>query len=206
MGFGGILGTIAGAAIGSVVPGIGTALGAGIGGTLGGGFDTNEANSAMAAQQMAFQANQSGTAYQRAVTDLRQAGLNPMLAYSQGGASTPSGASAVMSNPFEGMTSSAFGAYKAKAEVDNLKEQNKNIQSQTVLNAAQAAKAVADAKVSNTTAANQQVQNRILSSQVPAAENVAKAESSWFGRNVYPHWDRAMKSINKFPVLNWFSD
>lgn len=38
-----------------------------------------------------WQEQMSNTAYQRAVQDMRKAGINPMLAFSQGGASTPSG-------------------------------------------------------------------------------------------------------------------
>lgn len=55
---------------------------------------TNYANRQNAQEQMAFQENMSSSAYQRAMRDMKLAGLNPMLAYQQGGASTPGGAMA----------------------------------------------------------------------------------------------------------------
>ena len=47
-----------------------------------------------AALQRDWQENMSNSSYQRAVEDMQKAGINPALAYQQGGASTPSGAMA----------------------------------------------------------------------------------------------------------------
>lgn len=68
-------------------------------------------NSAEAAKNRAWQEQMSNTSYQRAVEDMRKAGINPILAYTQGGASTPGGAQGTIGSASMGMaSSSALGA------------------------------------------------------------------------------------------------
>lgn len=54
----------------------------------------NQFNSAEAEKSRNWQEYMSNTSYQRMVKDMSLAGLNPYLAYNQGGASTPSGSTA----------------------------------------------------------------------------------------------------------------
>lgn len=107
----------------------GLSLGGAIGGVLGfiGQQQTNQknwdiaqaANAASAQQaqaQMDFQERMRETQYQTAVEDMKKAGLNPMLAYAQGGAGTPSGAMGQVSTAKVGNTlASAVQGYQSMA-------------------------------------------------------------------------------------------
>lgn len=70
----------------------------------------NAANAQQAQRQMDFQAEQSSTSYQRGVADMKKAGINPIMAYSQGGASAGTGASAEMHNDLGEGANSASSA------------------------------------------------------------------------------------------------
>lgn len=87
-------------------------------GSLVGGERTNAANQSISRDQMAFQERMSSTAYQRSMADMRAAGLNPILAYKQGGASAPPGASIAAVNSIEGAVNSARNALKVQGELD----------------------------------------------------------------------------------------
>lgn len=64
-------------------------------------------NSAEAAANRAWQERMSNTAYQRAVEDMKKAGINPILAYANGGASTPGGSAGTISAANMGLASSS---------------------------------------------------------------------------------------------------
>lgn len=83
-----------------------------------------------AQKAMDYQTEMSNTSYQRSVKDMQAAGLNPMLAYMKGGASTPSGFAAsgsvapVQSYRYESPVASASRAFTEGLDVSGRYQSN----------------------------------------------------------------------------------
>lgn len=118
--------------------GVGSLVSAGL--NFLGAKDTNETNMALGREQMAFQERMSSSAYQRAVADMQKAGLNPMLAYSQGGASSPVGSMPQVQNA---MGAALSGAAQAASVMQGL-QQIKFSEAQTEKTLAEAARTKAE--------------------------------------------------------------
>lgn len=138
--------------------------------------DSNVASAQQAQKQMDFQERMSNTSYQRAVKDMKAAGLNPMLAYSQGGASAPSGAMGVTHSPeyhdpIGPAVTSAFEVMRTQADIDLKNAQARALKFPGAVSES-AADAVEAAKKGARGAAD-----AVLESVMPKVEGVASAVS-----------------------------
>ncbi len=124
---------------------------------------TNRANQQISQKQMDFQREMSNTSYQRSMEDMRKAGLNPILAYKQGGASSPAGASIAAQNPLAGVSEKIGGATEKALRVVSAKAQIKNLETDTTLKTTQHQKTDIEAR-------NLLVTQQILKSQATSAK------------------------------------
>ena len=106
----------------------------------------NKSNERSAQRQMDFQKQMSNTAYQRAVTDMKSAGLNPALMYGSGSAAqTPGGSSSNSQSANVGhhLSNSARAIALERQSVESQIQLNR---SSAMLNAANARLSQASAK------------------------------------------------------------
>lgn len=143
--------------------------------------ETNQANAQQADKQMEFQREMSSTAYQRAVTDMKAAGLNPMLAYSQGGATTPGGAMATMQNSTASAAANASQVLQQEnviAQTDNVRADSELKKSQALVNEATVPKLVQDTLTGGHSA-----------SQIEAIVERLREENKWgIGQSTGKYW------------------
>lgn len=163
----------------SLIGAAGSILGGGIGAF--GGMSNNAANNAnswamanfnaqQAQQNRDWQERMSNTAYQRATADMRAAGINPVLAYKQGGSTTPSGSTASGSaahteNAMEALghgVSSASQLGTRMAELEQTKATTSNLETQAALNSQLVQKAKADTANSAFTAEKTLAETRAI--------------------------------------------
>lgn len=127
---------------GSALGGFGSYMGA---------SSANAATLASTEEQMKFQERMRSTQYQTAVDDMKKAGLNPMLAYSQGGSGTPAGSSYSAIDAGTPAVNSALASRRLAADVDKIKADTAASESVARLNEANAIKASYESQL---TAAN----------------------------------------------------
>lgn len=212
-----------------LAPIIGAAIGGGA--SLLGGAQQNSAAAAAADKQMAFQKESAQNSYQWAMGDMKAAGLNPILAYKQGGAGTLSGSSYTPQNigagaatgatAGAGVASSAIAATRNQAELANIAADTALKGSQDKTQAAMQVQALAQAGQANANSAlageqaaqaqmNTDLQRSYLIQQLPK-EILSKLDAEFYNSpqaaplNTARRWSEALSGVgNAASALNPF--
>lgn len=115
-------------------------------GLVGGGasaFMQYRLNKRGAERERGWQERMSNSAYQRSMADMRKAGLNPILAYQKGGASTPSGGVEKPTDVGQ-VVSTALQAARLNKEIEVMSADINLKNSSTALNTVAADKVIAE--------------------------------------------------------------
>jgi len=189
--------------------------------------EANRFSAEQTSNQMAFQERMRETQYQTAVKDLMSSGLNPMLAYTQGGAGTPSGASAVgqqaqLQDLGSGISSAFQIGANIRADLDKKEaetvesisrtgvndEQRKLINAQTILaileapNVSQKLKNLAQEELlarARTTATNAEEMSKRLDIMIRTLGDVPEAKSKG---KYFTEWPNAVQAKEQSSIAS----
>lgn len=134
-----------------------------------------------AGTQMRFQERMRNTEWQAGIADMTAAGINPALAYSQGGANAPmgaagSGSKAEIDDVITSGVSSAMQARKLRADLNILKAQEENIGEDTFLKRQQR-------HTANALASKYDIEMRSMNAALPGLQNIEKFERGAAGQS-----------------------
>ncbi len=179
-----------GAAAGALLPGIGSAVGA---------ERSNRQNRDEARRNRRFQSEEAGTQrnfqermrnteWQAGIADMEAAGVNPALAYSQGGASSPmgaagSGSKADMEDVLSPGISSAQQARRLDQELKNMKASEQLIGRQIVRQRQDVAESRAREEMIDTQRVGVGWNNEMLRLGLPGARNISRFEAGSMGQS-----------------------
>ena len=190
-----------------------SALAGGFGSILGyiGQEETNDANVMLAREARHSAIEMSNTAYQRAVTDMRAAGLNPALMFGKGqAASSPVTQPARVDNELGSAVSSGLQAanataalQQASALIKKTDAETKNVEADTVIKVAQpdnvrAMTALFGAQTGKEIAQMLKTQEEIPTVKPLAAARIGADQSSAFAN--YGHGSRAYEGASREKV------
>lgn len=154
----------------------------------------NAQNVALQRENQDWEERMSNTQYQRATQDMLKAGLNPMLAYSQGGAGTPTTSAATV-EPVEGMAK-AINSAGSKA-MEALAQQQ--IAANIDLTRANASKARSEAAVS-AASVGEDISGRAMANDLLRAQ----VQESWARRDLTT--EQRDQLIQMLPYLQQLND
>lgn len=166
--------------------------------------ETNIFSAQQAAENRAFQERMSSTSWQRGVADMKKAGVNPMLAVSQGGASSPGGSviggstGAPMQNPVAPAVTSALSAIDSITGAQNRSAQTSNLFANTAKTVVDTERAKADLPKAQAYGTVYRVADTLLNSAKQAATDAFHSGSLW-SRLV--NRSRQSGVTNRFPMI-----
>jgi hypothetical protein len=160
-------------------------LSGGLGAILGyiGQEETNDANIMLARENRQFTADQSNSGYQRAVNDMKAAGLNPALMFGRGqAASTPQLEAPRVENELGRAVSSGLQAaqatsslQQANALIDKTAAETQNVKADTLIKMVQPENVKAMTAMYSATTAKELANEALMREQIPTIKPLASA-------------------------------